>query len=167
MFFFRCDRYDNAPTTGLPGAIGSPDPGPGVPNLSDINGFSILTPAIVDIAPDATRSVPLTFVFQNNASGINIAFLNNVVRGFPHFLFFFGGIFRQQNSLFHIALGIRFSASRRLYWLTFFLLLELGSSGYRLNPPRSAQKPWSRTCWSECSKRWHTAPHHRGLYSNS
>ena len=98
--FFRGDRYDDAPRKGLPSAPGSPDPGPGVPNLPDVNGLSVLTPAVKDTPPDATRSFTLTFLFQNNASNINVAVINNVVRGFSHFLSsqFLEGYLDNQNS---------------------------------------------------------------------
>jgi hypothetical protein len=73
-------RYQDAPTSGLPGDARSPDPGPGQTDLQDVNATSALTPLVPDPAPNATRAFPLTVDFQKAPDGLFLGFMNSTVR---------------------------------------------------------------------------------------
>ena len=61
----------------MPNAPSSPDPGPGIPGLTNITGTTTLTPLVPGAAPNATRAVSVSFLFQPIANGANLAFMNN------------------------------------------------------------------------------------------
>jgi hypothetical protein len=70
-------RYSDGAQTGMPNAPSSPDPGPGIPGLTNITGTTTLTPLVPSAAPNATRAVSVSFLFQPIANGANLAFMNN------------------------------------------------------------------------------------------
>jgi iron transport multicopper oxidase len=84
-------RYADAPSSGLPGDPASSDPGPGVDNLGDVDGMSVLVPLVRDPAPEVTRAYPMSFSFQRTDDGRYLGFMNTTVRvmlclGAPVFL---------------------------------------------------------------------------------
>jgi hypothetical protein len=70
-------RYSDGTQTGNPNSPSSPDPGPGIPGLTNITATSTLTPLVPGAAPNATRVVSVSFLFQPAANGANLAFFNN------------------------------------------------------------------------------------------
>ncbi|KAI0261865.1 multicopper oxidase 2A [Gloeopeniophorella convolvens] len=69
-------RYSDGAKNGLPGDPASADPGPGVAGLNDVDGTTALAPLEPSPAPNATRSVPVSFSFQNTDDGRFLAFMN-------------------------------------------------------------------------------------------
>jgi iron transport multicopper oxidase len=70
-------RYSDGAKTGIPGDPTSADPGPGVSDLSDVNGTTVLTPLVASPTPNATTAVHISFSFQETADGQNLAFINS------------------------------------------------------------------------------------------
>jgi hypothetical protein len=81
-------RYADAVSSGLPGNPASPDPGPGVNNLLNVNGTSSLAPFTPDLAPDVTRAFPVTISFQNTDGNSFLGFMNSTVRTILSKMFF-------------------------------------------------------------------------------
>ncbi|KAA1477561.1 multicopper oxidase 2A [Dentipellis sp. KUC8613] len=70
-------RYADAPSTGLPGATDSNDPGTGQSGIPDIDGTSALVPLTPEPAPASTFAIPLSFDFQNTNDGRFLGFINS------------------------------------------------------------------------------------------
>ena len=63
--------------TGLPGDPSSPDPGPDVSGLDDVEKTTVLTPLNAEAAPNATSAVHVSFAFQETTDGQFLAFMNS------------------------------------------------------------------------------------------
>jgi hypothetical protein len=70
-------RYSDGASTGNPGDPGSPDPGPGISNLTNVDGTTTLVPLNASPAPNATTAVSVTVSFQSTPDGQFLAFMND------------------------------------------------------------------------------------------
>jgi hypothetical protein len=69
-------RYSDGAKTGLPGDPSSADPGPGISNITDVDGTTTLVPLVPSSAPNATRTVSVTVSFRSTADGRFLGFIN-------------------------------------------------------------------------------------------
>ncbi|KAF8525922.1 multicopper oxidase 2A [Hysterangium stoloniferum] len=69
-------RYAGAPSLGLPGHPDSPDPGPGVDNALDVDGFTHLRPLIPEPSPEVTKVYTMTMSFQKISDARVLGFMN-------------------------------------------------------------------------------------------
>lgn len=79
-------RYENpAGEYGLPGDPHSPNPGPGVRNMLNADGYTKFKSFIPDPPPEATRVYYMTMSFQNIWNHMYFAFFNTTVTSYTHY----------------------------------------------------------------------------------
>ena len=69
--------YSDGAKSGIPGDPASADPGPGISNLTDVDGTTVLTPVDASAPPNATTAVQISFAFQSTADGQFLGFINS------------------------------------------------------------------------------------------